>query len=199
MRKILLGLILLVLNGCAGYSLTSPFVDKEYSNGGLIWSHFSLSNSSPNNIQMVANSNCTRRGFDYANVRQVKAGGMFGSGEFNNYEFTCNSGRQPDKIDEAKETCLRIGFKPGSAEYANCTLELVKKQTQQPANNTIVIQNDGTSSQEMIDRGLGMMSGKRGLDGQLKTPAPTIQIPRTLNCTEMVISRNPYTTKQVCK
>jgi len=50
----------------------------------------------------------------------------------------------------------------------------------------------------LINQGLGMMSGKRGLDGQPRTPAPSMQIPRTYNCTEIVISRNPYMTKQVC-
>jgi hypothetical protein len=53
-------------------------------------------------------------------------------------------------------------------------------------------------SDALINQGLGMMSGKRGLDGQPRTPAPSMQIPRTYNCTEMVISRNPYMTKQVC-
>jgi hypothetical protein len=50
----------------------------------------------------------------------------------------------------------------------------------------------------LIQKGLGMMSGSRGIDGQPRTPAPTMQLPRTYNCTEMVISRNPYMTKQVC-
>ncbi len=50
----------------------------------------------------------------------------------------------------------------------------------------------------LIQQGLGMMSGSRGIDGQPRTPAPTMQLPRTYNCTEMVISRNPYMTKQVC-
>jgi len=189
MKKTVLGLILFVLSGCANYSLTSPFVDKEFSNGGIIWSHYSLSNSNPNNIQMVANSNCSKRGFDYANFRQTKAGGLFGSGEFNYYEFTCNAGRQPDKIDEAKDTCSRIGFKPGSSEHSNCTLEIVKKQSQS-GNNTIVIQNDG-SSQELMDRGLEMLKGRGG--------SPTMNAPTRQICTTMVISSNPYTTKEVCR
>lgn len=50
----------------------------------------------------------------------------------------------------------------------------------------------------LIQQGLGMMSGSRGIDGQPRSPAPTMQLPRTYNCTEMVISRNPYMTKQVC-
>jgi len=50
----------------------------------------------------------------------------------------------------------------------------------------------------LINQGLGMMSGSRGIDGQPRTPAPSMQIPRTYNCTEIVISRNPYMTKQVC-
>ena len=50
----------------------------------------------------------------------------------------------------------------------------------------------------LINQGLGMMSGSRGVSGQPRTPAPTMQLPRTYNCTEMVISRNPYMTKQVC-
>jgi hypothetical protein len=55
-----------------------------------------------------------------------------------------------------------------------------------------------SSSDALINQGLGMMSGKRGLDGQPRTPAPTMQVPRTYRCTEMVISRNPYMTKEVC-
>lgn len=53
-------------------------------------------------------------------------------------------------------------------------------------------------SDALINQGLGMMSGRRGLDGQPRSPAPTMQLPRTYNCTEMVISRNPYMTKEVC-
>jgi len=53
-------------------------------------------------------------------------------------------------------------------------------------------------SDALINQGLGMMSGQRGLDGQPRTPAPTMQVPRTYRCTEMVISRNPYMTKEVC-
>ena len=197
MKKILLGLVFLFLNGCANYSLTTPFVNNETPNGGIIWSHYSMSNSSSQNLQIVANANCSRRGLGYAEIRQIKIGALFSTGEFHNYEFNCKSGKQPDQIDSAKETCTRIGFRAGTTEHSNCTLELVKKQSQ-PGNNTIVIQNDGNSSQEMIDRGLGMLSGKRGVDGQLKTPAPSPQFPKTYNCTEMVISKNPYMTRQVC-
>ena len=50
----------------------------------------------------------------------------------------------------------------------------------------------------LINQGLGMMSGSRGVSGQPRTPAPTIQVPRTYRCTEMVISRNSYITKEVC-
>lgn len=197
MRKIFFGAVLLFLSGCANYSLTTPFVDRETPNGGIIWSHYSMSNSSPQNLQIVANANCSRRGFGYAQIRQIQIGALFSTGEFNKYEFDCKSGNQPDQIDNAKDTCTRIGFRTGTTEHSNCTLELVKKQSQS-GNNTIVIQNDGSSSQEMIDRGLDMISGKRGVDGQLKTPTPSMQLPKTYRCTEMVISRNPYMTKQVC-
>lgn len=50
----------------------------------------------------------------------------------------------------------------------------------------------------LIRQGQDMMSGRRGVDGQPRSPAPTMQLPKTYNCVETVISRNPYTTKQVC-
>ena len=50
----------------------------------------------------------------------------------------------------------------------------------------------------LINQGLGMMGGSRGVSGQPRTPAPTMQVPKTYRCTEMVISRNPYMTKEVC-
>ena len=190
MKKILFGLGLFLLIGCANYSLSTPFVDKENSDGGVIWSHSTFSNSSPSNIQIIANTNCSNRGFNYANIKQIGVGGLYSGSEFNKYEFICNKGNKPDQIDSAKDICTRIGFKVGTIEHSNCTLELVKKQSQ-PGNNTIVIQNDGNSSQELMNRGLDMLKGSSG--------SPSINTTIRQNCTTMIISRNPYTTKEVCR
>lgn len=55
-----------------------------------------------------------------------------------------------------------------------------------------------SQSDVLMKQGLGMMNGSRDVGGQPRNPAPTIQAPRTYRCTEVVISRNPYMTKEVC-
>jgi hypothetical protein len=201
MKKILLGLVLLVLTGCLPNHVTFDYLKKEINgSGGHVRVYGALGDPSVSQIIPIANAQCQRFNSQSraVNLTQPHKGAVLSGSEFSYWHYDCTTEKQLDFIDEAKNSCKKIGFKEGTTDFSNCTLELVKKQTQQPTNNTIVIQNDGNANQEMIDRGLGMMSGKRGLDGQLKTPAPTMQIPRTLNCTEMVISRNPYMTKQVC-
>ena len=191
MRKILLGLALLVLGGCLPNHLSYDYLKKEINSGG---GHVRIygADHSVFQISPVANAQCQRFNPQSraTNLTQPHKGAIFSGSEYSYWHYDCTTEKQLDYIDEAKNACKKIGFKEGTNDFSNCTLELVKKQSQ-PGNNTIVIQNDGNSSQELMDRGLEMLKGRGG--------SPTMNAPTRQICTTMVISRNPYTTKEVCR
>jgi hypothetical protein len=193
MKKILLGLALLVLNGCLPNHVTYNYLEKNInSSGGHVRVYGALGDPPVSQIIPVANAQCQRFNSQSraTNLTQPHRGAMFSGSEYSYWHYDCTTEKQLDYIDEAKNACKKIGFKEGTNDFSNCTLELVKKQSQ-PGNNTIVIQNDGNSSQELMDRGLEMLKGRGG--------SPTMNAPTRQICTTMVISRNPYTTKEVCR
>lgn len=99
-------------------------------------------------------------------------------------------------------------------------METVANLRQSAAIQAAIIANAGDDD-DLINKGLGMVGGTRDVGGQLKTKPsipPSSQTTITTrtspsttttttspptgkqiqNCVEMVISRNPYTTKTVC-
>ena len=130
-------------------------------------------------------------------------------------------------VRDAKKTCRVLGFKDSEPKFNDCTLKIYTQKnddliqqrkaqsqnqsrkaqsqnqsTSQPGTNTntIIMQGSGGSdnSQEMMDRGLDMLSGRRGVDGSIRS-APSAPIINRQVCTSIVISRNPYMTKEVCR
>jgi hypothetical protein len=121
-------------------------------------------------------------------------------------------------VGDAKKTCRVLGFKDNEPKFNDCTLKIYTQKvddliqqrkaqsqnqsTSQPGTNTntIIMQGSGGSdnSQEMMDRGLDMLSGRRGVDGSIRS-APSAPIINRQVCTSIVISRNPYMTKEVCR
>jgi hypothetical protein len=117
-------------------------------------------------------------------------------------------------VGDAKKTCRVLGFKDNEPKFNDCTLKIytqkvddliqqqkIQSQNQSGTNaNTIIMQGSGGSdnSQEMMDRGLDMLSGRRGVDGSIRS-APSAPIINRQVCTSIVISRNPYTTREVCR
>jgi hypothetical protein len=53
-------------------------------------------------------------------------------------------------------------------------------------------------SDSLINDGMDMLSGRRGVDGSIRS-APSAPIINRQVCTSIVISRNPYMTKEVCR
>ena len=99
-------------------------------------------------------------------------------------------------------------------------MDTVANLRQSEAIQAAIIANAGDDD-DLINKGLGMVGGTRDVGGQLKTKPsipPSSQTTITTrtspsttttttspptgkqiqNCVEMVISRNPYTTKTVC-
>ena len=130
-------------------------------------------------------------------------------------------------VRDAKKTCRVLGFKDNEPKFNDCTLKIYTQKnddliqqrkaqsqnqsrkaqsqnqsTSQPGTNTntIIMQGSGGSdnSQEMMDRGLDMLSGRRGVDGSIRS-APSAPIINRQVCTSIVISRNPYMTREVCR
>jgi hypothetical protein len=186
MRKIFFGAVLLFLSSCASYSLVTPFVDRETSNGGIIRSHFLMSSNSPQKLQIVANANCSRRGFGYAQIKQIQIGAILsGGGEFNEYEFVCKSGNQDDEknekkkieltsmLDTAKTTCKELGFKEQTEKFSECALKLysqsielaaknnqqVVMQSQSSGSNVTTIYDPVRDNKALMKQGQRMMSG----------------------------------------
>jgi len=51
----------------------------------------------------------------------------------------------------------------------------------------------------LINNGLDMLSGRRGVDGSYRSAPSAPSFPQRQVCTSIVISTNPYTTKEVCR
>jgi hypothetical protein len=79
---------------------------------------------------------------------------------------------------------------------AQAQIQASQMQAAAAAVQAYAIQQQG--AQEMMDRGLDMLSGRRGVDGSIRS-APSAPIINRQVCTSIVISRNPYTTREVCR
>ena len=177
MKKILgIFIVILFLSGCGGYSLSSAFIDQEYSDGGVIWNHF-MSGTGHAGMTSLANSSCTARGFASANLSSPQK-----QGEFKTYRFTCVSKSEQAEtkrvelasmVDKAKDTCKSLGFNEGTDKFSDCSLKLYTQSVELAAekNQKIVVQGQSSGSNVMtiydpvrdsnaaIKRGQGLING----------------------------------------
>ena len=126
-----------VLQSCGGYSVTSAYIETNYSDGLEIRNH-SISGTSSSQIDQIAASNCRSKGFSAATLYSSRR-----AGEFMSYTYKCqkasataengNSANSQTSnastklsIAEAKTQCEDIGFKVGTEKFADCVLELTE-------------------------------------------------------------------------
>jgi len=142
MKKLLLLAIIIFVTGC---------VDNVYnSRGGVIKQHvFSRDYSA---VLNQANSYCMSLGMGKPSIKKIWTGRNpilnekasdeemrntrpdQRSGEYDSHEFTCDLPQavapSPSKanmsIDQAKDQCKDLGYKPGTEKFGNCVLELSK-------------------------------------------------------------------------
>ena len=155
MKKLLLLTTIFFVTSCA---------DNMYnSRGGVIKQHAFFRDYSQ--VVNQANSYCMALGMNKPNIKKIWTGGTrFGrdekanseemkatksdgssvySGEFDSYEFICETTQSvlpsPEKetisirpakeaisIDQAKQQCKELGRKPGTDKFGDCVLELTK-------------------------------------------------------------------------
>ena len=188
MRKIFLGLTLLVLTGC------------QSSRSDI--SEMRVTESSPNNIRIVSTALLDSSARDYTKLELAAAHCakygkyyFFYAYDFNtsgvNYlcgtspprnaeliltNYVYSSQAQATNINDNKKTCKEFGYKDGTDKFADCMLELTKlssRQNQQPptTNNGVA---DAMREANQIERGKVLLD----LSKRLNPPAQ----PST-NCT----------------